>query len=416
LVVLCERCRTRFQVESTRIPAHGIRVRCSRCKHAFFLRPGADAGRTDPPGMLDEATHQVAGSGADTGAAGRGLELVGADPATDGETADPRAETRSGGALELDAESDWEFNTDFPEAERSDSAGPEAFSDAADASEAGPGTPSFEDVGDPESWDLLAEEDEESEVPAPPLASSEATAPEPEPAAAMEAERGAAPDRRAAPGEAAASRGLAGRGPSLGELVGWLATALLLVIAAHGSLRVAAQPSVVHDELALGAGLQLEEVRGRWVENALGGSLYLVSGRVRNAAEAPRKLGSVLMVSLLRQSGAAIAGLRAPAGRMLESRRLRQEDPEQLKDELGRSALALALRPLAPGQMLEFDALFEALPPDAAGFRLELAPLPPGGSAAAGRETLEPPALPSAERLRSPTTSSFPRSAPPASE
>ncbi len=39
LIIECERCQTRFQLDDTLVPAQGARVRCSRCKHAFFVRP-----------------------------------------------------------------------------------------------------------------------------------------------------------------------------------------------------------------------------------------------------------------------------------------------------------------------------------------------------------------------------------------
>ena len=41
MVIVCEKCDTRFQLDDSRVPAKGARVRCSRCKHAFFVKhPG----------------------------------------------------------------------------------------------------------------------------------------------------------------------------------------------------------------------------------------------------------------------------------------------------------------------------------------------------------------------------------------
>ena len=39
MVVVCEKCETRFHLSDERVPAKGARVRCSRCKHAFFVTP-----------------------------------------------------------------------------------------------------------------------------------------------------------------------------------------------------------------------------------------------------------------------------------------------------------------------------------------------------------------------------------------
>lgn len=46
LIVTCQECATSFQLDDARIPATGARVRCSRCKHAFFLpHPSASASQ-----------------------------------------------------------------------------------------------------------------------------------------------------------------------------------------------------------------------------------------------------------------------------------------------------------------------------------------------------------------------------------
>ena len=52
LIVTCDECTTSFELDESRIPASGARVRCSRCKHAFFL-PNPSASQT-------EAVHDVA--------------------------------------------------------------------------------------------------------------------------------------------------------------------------------------------------------------------------------------------------------------------------------------------------------------------------------------------------------------------
>lgn len=52
LIVTCDECTTSFELDESRIPASGARVRCSRCKHAFFL-PNPSASQT-------EAVHDLA--------------------------------------------------------------------------------------------------------------------------------------------------------------------------------------------------------------------------------------------------------------------------------------------------------------------------------------------------------------------
>ncbi len=52
LIVTCEKCSTSFQLDEARLPMSGARVRCSKCKHAFFL--------ANPSASQTEAVHAVA--------------------------------------------------------------------------------------------------------------------------------------------------------------------------------------------------------------------------------------------------------------------------------------------------------------------------------------------------------------------
>lgn len=44
MVITCESCAMRFRLSDDRVPEGGIRVRCSRCEHAFFVKPARSAG------------------------------------------------------------------------------------------------------------------------------------------------------------------------------------------------------------------------------------------------------------------------------------------------------------------------------------------------------------------------------------
>lgn len=39
MIVTCASCLTKFNLEDSKVPAHGAKVRCSRCKHVFFVPP-----------------------------------------------------------------------------------------------------------------------------------------------------------------------------------------------------------------------------------------------------------------------------------------------------------------------------------------------------------------------------------------
>jgi predicted Zn finger-like uncharacterized protein len=108
LVVVCEKCETRFHLSDEKVPAKGARVRCSRCKHAFFVTP--------PGGGKEEAIEDVVAEVTDAGGTPTpepAQDLLdtdhgGAEPEPRQRPAQLRGEERGSG----DFEEDWEFNDD----------------------------------------------------------------------------------------------------------------------------------------------------------------------------------------------------------------------------------------------------------------------------------------------------------------
>jgi predicted Zn finger-like uncharacterized protein len=47
MVITCASCLTKFNLDDSRIPAAGVKVRCSRCRHVFYVSPPAEA-KGDP--------------------------------------------------------------------------------------------------------------------------------------------------------------------------------------------------------------------------------------------------------------------------------------------------------------------------------------------------------------------------------
>jgi predicted Zn finger-like uncharacterized protein len=387
LVIACERCSTRFHLDEGRIPAGGARVRCSRCKHAFFVAgPGASS---------DDAVHAVA---ADAAAhAARAPEATEDPP----EAPAVRVSGRTPSARE-DEESDWQFNLD-PAPERGEEprirtrARPEqpteprvavpprravrqpepeigvealeSFPESAplgerfaEESEDESG-PSLEDLGSPESWSFFSEEEgsrhEAVAEPAPHPARSEpavaAVPAQPRGEAAPRTRRPTLPEQRLP--------GLARRGA-------WLLLAALGLLGLYGALRAGrplpAPPAAL---LAVG-GLSAEGLRGRIIENAATGPVLLVSGAFVNRGQGPLAPGPSLRVRLVDRRGRALDVPAAAAGSAVSEASLREEAPAVLHPRLDRAAVELAHRTLAPGERVDFQALFEKVPPDAAGFVL----------------------------------------------
>ena len=59
MIVTCEACDTRFQLDDERIPSEGVRVRCSCCRHGFFVsavaRDECGPPEVDPSEREDES-------------------------------------------------------------------------------------------------------------------------------------------------------------------------------------------------------------------------------------------------------------------------------------------------------------------------------------------------------------------------
>ncbi len=363
MIVACERCHTRFHLDDARIPKGGVQVRCSRCKHAFLLRSSAPKAPELPPRPVEAAPP--------------------ASPSTPQPPAQPRSPEPSGAPAgpepvpppAEDGESDWEFNMDFPGADDAPEAAPAPAIPSADEDD-DPDALSLEDVGDPESWDFLGEESEASAAGAaatPDPASVEA----PAPLEAWEALTAAETVRQAPPGRPRTARpGSPPPDAGLGAMLGWVATALLLAVAVHGGLRVAATPATGRGPAGSVAGLELETLQGRRVENASGALLYVVSGVLRNPGPGSRAPGDVIVVGLRGEDGEPLSGQEAPAGRLLPEARLRLEEPARLRAGQARTAQALARQAIAPGETLPFDAVFESLPDEAARIAVTTMPLP----------------------------------------
>jgi predicted Zn finger-like uncharacterized protein len=103
VIVTCERCATQFRLDDAKVPQRGVRVRCSRCKHAFFVE--------SPGGVESERVHRVA----EEAVTGRPRPTPDATqdlcvPAQrDARAAESGLDGESG-----TSESDWEFGDDFP--------------------------------------------------------------------------------------------------------------------------------------------------------------------------------------------------------------------------------------------------------------------------------------------------------------
>jgi predicted Zn finger-like uncharacterized protein len=427
VIIVCEKCGTRFQLDDGRVPVEGAKVRCSRCKHAFFVQPADVEGASD-----HEAAESLACATA-AGATAEHSQVLGDEPheehtgAIGDEPGDERTQMLDWQAADASAhepfatgpneeESDWQFNEDPPRAEPepdpvllgtepplpppAEDADPMSeFLETDAQSKPELDTTSLADLGSPEDWDLLG--DAEPQEPAAASrevdaasqevdpasrefeAAGEKSVAEEEPAVAAAAEPAeiAQPTPSAPP--VAAGRELAaepvplqGRGASMPLRIlaagAWFAVAALLFLTARAGLVPPAPAPSPAGAAGDVAGLLADGVRGHVVENAVGGPLFVVSGRLRNPAAEPHPPGALLRVRLLDADGEPLSGALAIVAPAPPEEHLRLAAPEWLAADQREAGSVLARMPLAPGESVRFVAFFTELPSEARGFRFEV--------------------------------------------
>jgi predicted Zn finger-like uncharacterized protein len=154
--------------------------------------------------------------------------------------------------------------------------------------------------------------------------------------------------------------------------VGWALVGLLCVYAGAIGLwpRLSASEPVLSAQPV--AGLAAEAVRGRWIENAVAGPIYVVSGELRAGSSALAPTGSLLRIRLLDADGAPIAAESAAVGPLVPAGQLRQWDLRDLRQLQEAAAIRLAWDPLASGERRPFHAILGPLPPSATAFEFQV--------------------------------------------
>ena len=338
MLVVCEKCETRFHLSDAKVPAKGARVRCSRCKHAFFVAPPG----TGKEEAIDEVVAEVTGDGG-TPAPEPAHDLFDSD--SGGAAPEPRqrpTERRADDRGSRDFEEDWEFNDDShpdlraqaePKPSRFGEFDASALDPGAELSEPEIGTgdagligepepeappavepppidpvkairareaeldaPAADDLGSPEEWDFVGR----AEVEPDPAELSESAVPfadedgSASPSPVLEDSPTTPRTAQVEPGQLPWATRLAG----LASIGGWLLVVLALSVgmssvltAPSGTGAAAGQPA----EIAVsGLDLMATDVRGRLLENALVGDILVVSGNLENRGVTP----DVLVIEL----------------------------------------------------------------------------------------------------------------------
>lgn len=408
MIIACEQCQTRFQLDEGQIPSGGARVRCSKCQHAFFVRPPEVEAETTFDGVVAETVDEAIPVPEPEAAAALGqtdpslssaLEPVGEVPPEEW-TFNEEPPTGMAAAVPAARDGDPEVGMEFDPAAPGDlfgtpgdlgssgtfrtPPGEEAAAPAADETPAAefdlgrgeseeapplPGSPSAHpgsgeahaqptaapegeaplgELGDPTEWDFLADA-----VPA--VHTAEAVAEE-------------AAEVREAPAEVARPRKpLPWFVPARpAEALAWLLAVGLTTGGLFQVVRgVANPPARAPVAVTVVAGApSAEDVRARSLENLHVGPILVVEGRLASGTQ-----GEATRVRLLDAAGEPLPGIAAWAGPALPESSLREEEPAQLRARLTRGAAGLA----AGGS---FQAVFPTVPELARAVALSGEPAP----------------------------------------
>jgi predicted Zn finger-like uncharacterized protein len=390
VVVSCEKCRTRFQLDAARIPAKGVRVRCSKCKHAFFV---------GKPGATDQAIHDLA-----------------EDAAATGRAAKPRPEPAVDLRAKDSAEDDWQFNIEPPGRSDSSGAATPPPAELTDSEPAGFGTEPTEDGASFFELDGLPDRDRDAEPePAPVAAKADTVGKKAKkgksktvpPAIEAEQEvdfrnlgkpeRWKPPEKPAAQApvakgkkaaKAAAARPEEERTPirstlprvdpgmfagSLVGAAGWAAAALLFAFGLQGALAPPAADADI-EPVSIGA-LEITDLRVRHLDNLHTGPLVVVAGELRNPGADGTRAGAAPFVRVTDSLGEALDLAPVWIGVEISDDELRRADPTAMAGAQAQAARALAERSFAANERVPVSALLAELPAEAVGFRIESVPV-----------------------------------------
>lgn len=440
MIVTCEECSTSFQLDDTRIPASGARVRCSRCKHAFFLPNPSSSQSQAVQAVVEEAIQGKTGrtpaatrdlGGAPSVAAGSALrgepeeedwqfsqEIRVADDDERDEPDSPLAGTPDPSSFDLTGDFGRGFDPDSsagakpekpasapvaaakpaaavvgasapkrasakpaetkpPEPQRDESSfgSIDDFSSLIDdedvSIELATDSPApasrapraaaaaSDDLGDPESWDLVG--GDEARHAKSTVAALVRPPRQPAKKAAVATSLDLFADGDVAPvyEELESSAGTQRYWARAGKLVGWcVAAASVAVVGSLGLSSEAERWTDRPQRLEVGP-LVAETTRSGWLESSRAGLLLVFKGEIRNTGRQPVK-PAPLQLTLLDAAGERLAEPPIPIGHTLTESALRESPPEALAAQIDRAVAGFRSRPLAPGEVRRFLAIVPA--------------------------------------------------------
>jgi predicted Zn finger-like uncharacterized protein len=151
-------------------------------------------------------------------------------------------------------------------------------------------------------------------------------------------------------------------------VVGWGAVCALMIVALVGGFISNLSDAKATLGSWSGAGFEVDQIAGRWVDNATVGSVYVVSGRVRRASGSGRAAQKTLGIRLIDTKGREIDRTPIPLAPTVPERILRESSPGEIDIfQAGRAGRVAAVGE----RWISFEAVVTDLPRFAGRFELQ---------------------------------------------
>jgi predicted Zn finger-like uncharacterized protein len=269
---------------------------------------------------------------------------------------DPLGEVDTADSQLGESGGDLTSGSEFP-SKRLDLGDAEAF----DGSGGDPATDGGNSFDDPSKWDLF---DQPAEIDA---SAASAGLESPPVSAARDGAR-AEPRVELSVAMADNVRATARWTDRISEIVGWGVVILMMITALVAGLTSKSSDARAPAGSWSGAGFEADQIVGRWVDNAIAGSIYVVSGRIRGAPGSDRASQKSLGIRLFDTAGREIDRAPIPLGPAVPERILRESSPAKLDAFQARRAGRIAA---VSTRWVSFEAVLTDLPRFAGRFELQ---------------------------------------------
>jgi len=152
------------------------------------------------------------------------------------------------------------------------------------------------------------------------------------------------------------------------EIAGWGAACLMIIASLVGGLASNSSNARAPAGSWSGAGFEADQIVGRWVDNAVAGSIYVVSGRIRVAPSSNRDSRKTVGIRLIDTEGREIDRAPIPLAPEIPERILRESSPAELDAFQTRRADQIAA---LDERWVPFEAVLTDLPRFAGRFELQ---------------------------------------------